>query len=79
MCGDIGADSAASRWLSNQLGSNVPGALLLVFAVRLWRSLGRPTARVGSALVGLVGVCILRLAERVEGGVDVGGGVVEVE
>jgi hypothetical membrane protein len=56
---DLGADTAASPWLSNQLGSNVPGALLLVFAVGLWRSLGRhPSARVGSALVGLVGVCI---------------------
>ena len=54
---DLGADTAASPWIANQLGSNVPGLLLLVFAVGLWRSVGdHLSARIGSILVGVVGV-----------------------
>jgi hypothetical membrane protein len=56
---DLGAVTANSPWLANQLGSNLPGLLLLVFAIGLWRSLGgRRTARIGSALVGVAGVGI---------------------
>ena len=32
---DLGAATADSPWLSNQLGSNLPGLLLLVFAIGL--------------------------------------------
>jgi hypothetical membrane protein len=50
---DLGAMTADSAWLSN-LGSNLAGFLLFLFAVGLWRSLGRhPTARIGSVLVGI--------------------------
>jgi hypothetical membrane protein len=56
---DLGADTAASPWIANQLGSNLPGLLLLVFAIGLWRSLGpHPSARIGSGLVGATGVGI---------------------
>jgi hypothetical protein len=56
---DLGAYTAESPWVANQIGSNLAGVLLFVFAIGLWRSLGRhPSARIGSALVGLAGVCI---------------------
>jgi hypothetical membrane protein len=56
---DLGAETANSAWLANQLGSNLPGVLVLVFAIGLWRSLGRhPSARIGSSLVGAAGVGI---------------------
>lgn len=56
---DLGAYTAASPWIANQVGSNLAGVLLFVFAIALWRSLGRhPSARIGSALVALAGVCI---------------------
>ena len=54
---DLGAETAARPWLFNQLGANLAGALLLVFAIGLWRSLGRHrSARIGAFLVGVVGV-----------------------
>jgi hypothetical protein len=54
---DLGAETADSAWIANQLGSNLPGALLLVFALGLWRSVGEHlSARIGSILVALVGV-----------------------
>ena len=57
---DLGAMTANSPWLDNQLGSNLPGLLLLVFAIGLWGSLGsRRSARIGSVLVGVAGVGIL--------------------
>ncbi len=56
---DLGAVTANSAWIDNQLGSNLPGLLLLVFAIGLWRSLGgRRSARIGSVLVGVVGAGI---------------------
>jgi hypothetical membrane protein len=56
---DLGADTANSAWISNQLGSNLPGLLLLVFAWGLWRSVGRHlSARIGSVLIAIVGVAI---------------------
>lgn len=54
---DLGAVTANSPWLANQLGSNLPGLLLFVFAIGLWRSLGsRRSGRIGSILVGVAGV-----------------------
>jgi hypothetical protein len=56
---DLGAYTAESPWVANQIGSNLAGVLLFVFAIGLWRSLGRhPSARIGSSLVALAGVCI---------------------
>jgi hypothetical protein len=56
---DLGAYTAESPWVANQIGSNLAGVLLFVFAIGLWRSLGRhPSERIGSALVALAGFCI---------------------
>jgi hypothetical membrane protein len=50
---DLGAMTADNPWISN-VGSYLTGVLLFVFAVGLWRSLGRrPAARAGSVLVGV--------------------------
>jgi hypothetical membrane protein len=50
---DLGAMTANNPWISN-VGSYLSGLLLFVFAVGLWRSLGRrPAARGGSVLVGI--------------------------
>ena len=54
---DLGAATANSAWISNQIGSNLPGLLLVVFAWGLWRSVGRHrSARIGSVLIAMVGV-----------------------
>jgi hypothetical protein len=54
---DLGADTAPSAWISNQLGSNLPGLLLTVFGLGLWQALGPSrTARAGSALVIASGI-----------------------
>jgi hypothetical protein len=56
---DLGADTANHAWIANQLGSNLPGLLLFVFAIGLWRSLGPHwSARMGSGMVGAVGIGI---------------------
>ena len=54
---DLGASTASSPWIYNQIGVNLTGILVMVFAVGLWRALspdwlGRAGA-VGLALVGL--------------------------
>jgi hypothetical protein len=54
---DLGADTADAAWISNQLTSNLPGLLVVVFSVGLWHALGRHrSARIGAILVGIVGV-----------------------
>lgn len=54
---DLGADTAEAAWVSNLLGSNLPGLLLFVFAIGLGRMLGRRlSARIGASLIGVVGV-----------------------
>jgi hypothetical protein len=56
---DLGAVTANSAWIDNQLGSNLPGLLLLVFAIGLWGSLrSRRSGRIGSILVGAAGAGI---------------------
>ncbi len=54
---DLGAVTASSPWIYNQIGVNFTGFLVMVFALGLWRALspdwlGRAGA-VGLALVGL--------------------------
>ena len=54
---DLGAVTASSPWIYNQIGVNFTGILVMVFALGLWRALspdwlGRAGA-VGLALVGL--------------------------
>ena len=52
---DIGAQTAASAWLYNQIAANLNGLLILAFALGLWRALGSGwLARLGVlALAGL--------------------------
>ncbi len=58
---DTGADTASSPWISN-IGNNVGGLLLLGFAIGLRRSLGSHRwARVGSALLVVVGLGLFLL------------------
>jgi hypothetical protein len=71
----LGALTASSPWLYNQLGANLTGLLVLGLALGLWSALGPGwAARVGSAGLVVVGVGmvldgLLRLDCR--GGVDV--------
>ena len=54
---DLGALTAESPWLYNQVAANVTGLLVLVFALGLWGALGGSlTARLGVILLALVGV-----------------------
>lgn len=54
---DLGADTADRAWIENQLGSNLPGLLLVLFAIGLWRPLGRRwSGRIGCLLIAVVGV-----------------------
>jgi hypothetical protein len=54
---DAGADTADKAWLENQIGDNLAGVLLVVFAIGLRRLLGtRWSARIGTSLVAVTGV-----------------------
>ena len=54
---DLGAITAASPWLYNQVGTNLTGLLIVVCALGLWRALS-PSAlgRLGAAALLLAGV-----------------------
>ena len=59
---DIGAQTAESAWLYNQIASNLCGLLILVFALGLWRALGTSwIARLGA--IGLAVLGVLRFLE----------------
>jgi hypothetical protein len=54
---DLGAMTASSPWLYNQIGSNLTGLLIVVLALGLWRSLSPDTlGRLGAGALLLVGV-----------------------
>ena len=54
---DLGAITAESPWLYNQVAANLTGLLVFVFALGLWGALGGGLpARLGVLLLGLVGV-----------------------
>jgi hypothetical protein len=54
---DLGAVTAASPWLYNQLGANVAGLLVVVCALGLWRSVGPSVlGRLGAASLAVSGV-----------------------
>jgi hypothetical protein len=54
---DLGAMTASSPWLYNQIGSNLTGLLIVVLALGLWRALAPDTlGRLGAAALLLVGV-----------------------
>jgi hypothetical protein len=53
---DLGALTAASPWLFNQLGDNLTGLLVIVFAVGLWIALSPDTlGRLGALAVAITG------------------------
>jgi Protein of unknown function (DUF998) len=54
---DLGALTASSAWIYNQIGANLTGLLIIVLALGLWRALS-PDAlgRIGAAVLLLVGV-----------------------
>ena len=54
----LGAMTANSPWLHNQLSSNTSGVLIVVLAIGLWRAL-RPSrvGRLGAATLAAMGVC----------------------
>ena len=54
---DLGAMTASSAWLYNQIGSNLTGLLIVVLALGLWRALSPDTlGRLGAGALLLVGV-----------------------
>lgn len=54
---DLGALTADSPWLFNQIGSNVTGLLVLALAIGLWKAVGtRLSSRIGVIALGVVGV-----------------------
>jgi hypothetical protein len=72
---DLGAETASSPWVYNQIGANLTGILIVVFALGLWRALSPDVlGRVGSGALLLVGTAqflegFLRLDCR---GIDAG-------
>lgn len=78
---DLGAMTADSAWLYNQIGANLTGLLVIVLAVGLWRIVtARLSGRVGVIALGVVGLGIfldgwLRLDCRsIDAGCDAGRG-----
>jgi hypothetical protein len=73
---DLGAPTAASPWLYNQVAANLNGLLVLAFALGLWRALDRGG---WVARLGVLGLLVVGLGRFAEGflpldcqGVDVG-------
>jgi Protein of unknown function (DUF998) len=55
---DIGARTAASAWLYNQVAANLNGLLIVGFALGLWHALGSGwLARLGALGLAALGVC----------------------
>jgi hypothetical membrane protein len=56
---DLGADTAGGQWLYNQLGMNLTGILMVVFALGLWRAFSTdPLGRLAAGLLLLQGVSV---------------------
>jgi hypothetical protein len=54
---DLGALTASSAWIWNQVGSNLTGLLVIVFALGLWRALSPDVlGRAGAGVLGVVGM-----------------------
>ena len=54
---DLGALTADQPWIYNQIGANLVGLLLFVFAVGLWRALGPTRApRIGVGLIAIAAI-----------------------
>ena len=56
---DLGAVTASSAWIYNQVGANLTGLLVIVFALGLWRALS-PTnlGRAGAGVLVVLGVSV---------------------
>lgn len=58
---DLGALTGSSAWIYNQIGANLTGFLIIVFAAGLWRALSPDVVGrigVGALLVVGIGVCL---------------------
>lgn len=54
---DLGALTASSAWIYNQIGANLTGLLLMLFATGLWRALSPDiVGRIGAGAVFVVGL-----------------------
>src|SRR6185503_14552024 len=54
---DLGAVTAASPWLYNQLGANITGLLVIACALGLWHSVGTSTlGRLGAVALAVAGL-----------------------
>src|SRR6478735_6402891 len=71
----LGAQTASSPWLYNQIGANLTGLLVIGLGLGLWSALGRGwAARLGSAGLMVVGVGMVLdgfLRLDCQGGIDV--------
>jgi hypothetical protein len=56
---DLGAVTASSAWIYNQVGANLTGLLVIVFALGLWRALSPDTlGRAGAGVLVVLGVSV---------------------
>lgn len=56
---DLGAETASNAWIYNQVGMNLTGILLVLFAVGLWLALSPSVlGRLGATAVGLTGLTL---------------------
>jgi hypothetical membrane protein len=56
---DLGAKTAASGWIYNQVGLNITGILIVVFAMGLWLALSPSVlGRLGAAALALMGLTL---------------------
>ena len=57
---DLGADTASSAWIYNQIGTNLTGFLIVLFGLGLWRALSPDwVGCLGAGLLALFGVALL--------------------
>jgi Protein of unknown function (DUF998) len=56
---DLGAETASSAWIYNQVGVNLTGILIVIFALGLWLALSPSVlGRLGAAAVALTGLTL---------------------
>ena len=56
---DLGAETASNPWIYNQVGMNLTGILIVLFAVGLWLALSPSVlGRLGATAVGLTGLTL---------------------
>lgn len=56
---DLGAKTASSAWIYNQVGLNITGLLIVVFGVGLWLALSPSVlGRLGATAVALTGLTL---------------------